>query len=172
MFGLTIICCVIAAASNQILSFGRCPEPYTPFVLDLSRFAGKYYKVETSFSFWEDSGKCPNSQYIQLPDNQITHMESGIIGRATVNGTKLNVQYHIPVVDDRIRDIWVIDTDHDTFAVLWACTNYGFMHVAYGWTLVRKSYINQDFSARTQAAFKRARVPIMLMRKVEHTNCT
>lgn len=54
-------------------------------------------------------------------------MESGIIGRATVNGTKLNVQYHIPVVGDRTRDIWVIDTDHDTFAVLWACTNYGFM---------------------------------------------
>ncbi|CAD6216007.1 GSCOCG00004312001-RA-CDS [Cotesia congregata] len=182
MFGLTIICCVTAAAYGQFFNLGRCPEPHTPFVLDFDRFAGKYYEIERSFNNWDEvGGKCPTSYYIQIPDNEllvihsdiseITNMQSGLIGKATVNGAKLSIHYHSPIMGDKTRDVWVIDTDHDTFAILWACTNYGFIHVTYGWTLVKKSYINRDFSAQIQAAFKRAKIPLMSMRKVDHTNC-
>nr|XP_023016063.1 uncharacterized protein LOC111505480 [Leptinotarsa decemlineata] len=141
---------VIVLARAQIPSFGFCPE-YIPMAdFDMNRFLGKWYEAERYFQFSEVAARCVVTDYAKGPSgkiymsNEVTNRLTGI--KRVIDGTiliagkngegKLTVKYLTsPIATE--TTLTVLDSDYDTYAVMWSCSGFGPVHAQSVWVMTR-----------------------------------
>jgi apolipoprotein D and lipocalin family protein len=151
MKSVYIILAIICAAKAQIPNLGFCPE-YLPMPdFDMDKFLGKWYEAERYFQFSEVATRCVVTDYAKAPSgriyvsNEVTNRLTGV--KRVIDGSlelagkagegKLNVKYTTtPLASDTA--LTVLDTDYDSYAVIWSCNGFGPLHAQSAWVMTRE----------------------------------
>ncbi|CAH1153724.1 unnamed protein product [Phaedon cochleariae] len=150
MFSLYFFLSVLVSAKGQIPSLGFCPEYFPMADFDMSRFLGKWYEAERYFQFSELASRCVVTDYARGPSgkiyvsNEVTNRLTGI--KRVIDGTieqtgkigegQLNVKYSTTPLSTESTLI-VLETDYDSFAVVWSCSGFGPLHAESVWLMTR-----------------------------------
>ncbi|KAL6434291.1 hypothetical protein ACFW04_006017 [Cataglyphis niger] len=152
MFGKIILTfSVLAWASAQIPSLGFCPE-YIPMAnFDMQRFLGVWYESERYFQLTEVVSRCVMTNYTKGLDgryhvsNEVTNRFTGVKrilegeikpAASKAEEGKLQVKYTtIPLTPETKYS--VLETDYDSYAVLWSCQGIGPVHAQSAWVMTR-----------------------------------
>lgn len=131
--------------------FGWCPE-YVPMAdFNMERYLGTWYEAERYFTVLEAGSRCVRTNYTKAVDgrvvvnNEITNRLTGIKRvvegeiRNVVKGaeSKLNVKYStLPVPFETTYS--VLDTDYDSYSVVWSCSSIGPLRAQNAWVMTRE----------------------------------
>ncbi|XP_050476561.1 apolipoprotein D-like [Bombus huntii] len=148
---IVLILSALALARAQIPSLGFCPD-YVPMAnFDMSKFLGIWYEAERYFQLTEVVSRCVMANYTVGPDgkyrvsNEVTNRFTGIkrvlegeIKKAASKAEegKLIVKYTIPLTPETKYS--VLETDYDSYAVLWSCSGIGPFHTQNAWVMTRE----------------------------------
>ncbi|CAF4863578.1 unnamed protein product [Pieris macdunnoughi] len=142
---------LVATASAQIPSLGWCPD-YQPMAnFNINRFLGNWFEEERYFTVSELGTRCVNTKYESTPEgriivsNEITNSLTGM--KRVLEGTlqmigregegRMVIKYaSLPVPYD--NEFVILDTDYDNYAVMWACSGVGPVHIQNAWILTRE----------------------------------
>uniref|UniRef100_A0A2A4JTA8 Lipocalin/cytosolic fatty-acid binding domain-containing protein n=1 Tax=Heliothis virescens TaxID=7102 RepID=A0A2A4JTA8_HELVI len=135
----------------QIIMPGSCPDMKAMDNFDAARYMGKWYEAEKYFFVFEFGGKCITADYtlkengvvgvVNKQINILSGTQSEIQGQATQvsrsDEAKLTVSFpSLPVNVE--APYWVIDTDYDSYAVVYSCYEFGIFHTVNAWILTRE----------------------------------
>lgn len=148
---IVLILSALALARAQIPSLGFCPD-YVPMAnFDMTKFLGIWYEAERYFQLTEVVSRCVMANYTLGPDgkyrvsNEVTNRFTGIkrvldgeIKKAASKAEegKLIVKYTIPLTPETKYS--VLETDYDSYAVLWSCSGIGPFHTQNAWVMTRE----------------------------------
>ncbi|XP_076303411.1 apolipoprotein D-like [Lasioglossum baleicum] len=148
---IVLVLSTLALANAQVPSLGFCPE-YVPMAnFDMSKFLGVWFEAERYFQLTEVVSRCVMANYTLAPDgkfrvsNEVTNRFTGI--KRVVEGEikkaaskaeegKLVVKYTIPLTPETKYS--VLETDYDSYAVLWSCAGIGPFHTQNAWVMTRE----------------------------------
>nr|XP_022915566.1 apolipoprotein D-like [Onthophagus taurus] len=141
---------LLVGVAGQVPFLGPCPEIETMDRLDVNRYMGKWYEAERYFAVFEFGGKCVTADYVPSKDGSIniinqqtsalTGIRSTIEGKANMNGRsddpKLTITF--PQLPLNLQSpYWILDTDYDTYSVIWSCNKLGIFSLRNAWILTR-----------------------------------
>jgi len=175
----------LAIAQAQIPSFGGCPD-YEPMAnFDKERFLGRWYEAERYFTVSEVGTKCVSVDYERRADgkvwvnnaytSRITNVQrivSGVVNGALKGPESLiNVKYtSFPVnYDTTLR---VLDTDYDSFAVIYSCSRIGPIgHTESAWLFTREREAAGPIMQRAYGVLDRYKISRTFFVKSDQNNC-
>ncbi|XP_059490319.1 apolipoprotein D-like [Neocloeon triangulifer] len=146
---VTLCVCFFAAVNSQVIINSPCQNVTIEQNFDLPRYLGRWYEYRRFFTFFELNGKCVTATYsdnlngtIEVRNYQVdsnTNVSDVIVGYASQNSNtdegKLIVTFPTSGSEG---DYWILDTDYDTFSVVWSCSTSGDQSVQFSWILTRE----------------------------------
>ncbi|KAI4470524.1 apolipoprotein d [Holotrichia oblita] len=179
LFGL-----VVTLASAQIPSLGFCPS-YTPMEdFDMNRFLGKWYEAERYFTFSDIGSRCVVTDYAKTATGKI-YVSNEYTSRLTgvtrvVNGNvqqnqrdgegKIQVKYTTQPLSSEATLV-VLDTDYDSYAVIWSCSGFGLLHAENAWLLTRERLPAQPILQRAYGVLDKFRINRTFFVKTDQEGC-
>ncbi|CAH2050037.1 unnamed protein product, partial [Iphiclides podalirius] len=175
---------LVAAVSAQIPSLGFCPD-YQPMAsFNMNRFLGTWYEAERYFTVSELGSRCVTTKYESTPEgrilvsNEITNAMTGMkrvldghlqmIGRDGEG--RMIVKYAtLPVPYD--TEFSVLDTDYESYAVMWSCSGIGPVHIQNAWVLTRDRLASPTILQQAYAALERFKVSRAFFVKTNQEDC-
>ncbi|RZF43451.1 hypothetical protein LSTR_LSTR001712 [Laodelphax striatellus] len=141
----------VALTAAQIPNLGWCPD-YVPMAdFDMERYLGTWYEQERYFRVMEAGSRCVRTNYTKAVDGRIL-VSSEITGRLSgikrildgeiphlIKGaeSKINVKYStLPFPIEMAYT--VLDTDYDTYSVVWSCSGLGPVNTQSAWLMTRE----------------------------------
>lgn len=174
----------MALAEAQIPSLGFCPE-YVPMAnFDMNKFLGVWYEAERYFQLTEVVSRCVMTNYTVGPDskfhvsNEVTNRFTGI--KRVVEGEikkapskaeegKLIVKYTIPLTPETKYS--VLETDYDTYAVLWSCSGIGPFHTQNAWVMTRERLAPGTVVQKAYAVLDKYKISRTFFVKTDQDDC-
>ncbi|KRT85773.1 hypothetical protein AMK59_1423, partial [Oryctes borbonicus] len=170
--------------SAQIPSFGFCPQ-YTPMdTFDFNKFLGKWYEAERYFTFSDIGSRCVVTDYAKTAtgkiyvSNEYTSRLTGIT--RVVNGNilqnqrdgegKIHVKYTTQPLSSEATLI-ILDTDYDSYAVIWSCSGLGPLHTENAWLLTRERLPAQPILQKAYGVLDKFRINRTFFVKTEQEGC-
>uniref|UniRef100_A0A1B6EEN0 Uncharacterized protein n=1 Tax=Clastoptera arizonana TaxID=38151 RepID=A0A1B6EEN0_9HEMI len=109
-----------------------------------------------------------------------THSMDSIDGTAVLEHPfwregKLLVTFTFAVLAQKVSitsPYWVLDTDYESWAIVWSCNNIGPLSVSSGWILTRRQIPTTDSLGLINEALERARIKQNLFTKTNQENCS
>ncbi|XP_035904743.1 lopap-like [Anopheles stephensi] len=144
--------CLVTVVKTQIPGFGTCPD-YSPIQrFNRTRFLGTWYEIERYFTVTEVATKCVSVTYEQRADgkihvrnaytNRFNGVERIISGVMDKGGKAKEGRYQIEYTSfpyNYNASVMVLDTDYDSFAVLYSCSSFGPVgHAVSAWMMARE----------------------------------
>ncbi|XP_072946560.1 apolipoprotein D-like [Epargyreus clarus] len=184
MWRLTVLA-LIATAAAQIPSLGWCPD-YQPMAnFSINRFLGDWYEAERYFTVSELGTRCVTTKYESTPEgrilvsNEITNSLTGMkrvmdgylqmIGREGEG--RMIVKYSsLPIPYD--NEFSILDTDYDSYAVMWSCSGIGPVHIQNAWVLTRERLAPPMVMQYAYAALERYKISRTFFVKTNQDDCT
>lgn len=138
-------------ATAQVPGFGGCPDFESQPDFDMNKFLGTWYESERYVNIFEAGTRCVKTNYTKAVDgrflvaneimNRFTSVKRVLEGeiRLVVKGSesKLNVKYpNLPIPYE--SSLMVLDTDYDSYAVMWSCSSLGIINTQNAWILTRE----------------------------------
>ncbi|CAK1544466.1 unnamed protein product [Leptosia nina] len=175
---------LVATASAQIPSLGWCPD-YQPMAnFNINRFLGNWFEEERYFTVSELGTRCVNTKYESTPEgriivsNEITNSLTGM--KRVLDGTlqmigregegRMVIKYaSLPVPYD--NEFIILDTDYDTFAVMWACSGVGPVHIQNAWILTRDRLPTPAIMMNAYAVLDRFKITRTFFVKTNQADC-
>ncbi|XP_068626806.1 apolipoprotein D-like [Battus philenor] len=175
---------LFAAVTAQIPSLGFCPD-YQPMAnFNMNRFLGTWFEAERYFSVSELGSRCVTTKYESTPEgrilvsneitNAVTGMKRVLEGHLQMIGRegegRMIVKYAtLPVPYD--TEFSVLETDYDSYAVMWSCSGIGPVHIQNAWVLTRERLAPQMVMQRAYAALERYKVSRTFFIKTNQEDC-
>ncbi|XP_049874015.1 apolipoprotein D-like isoform X2 [Pectinophora gossypiella] len=141
----------LSSAAAQIPSLGWCPD-YQPMAnFNMKRFLGTWFEAERYFTVSELVSRCVTTKYESTPEgrilvsneitNSLTGMKRVLDGHLQMIGRegegRIIVKYAaLPIPYD--TEYSILDTDYDSYAVMWSCSGIGPVHTQNAWVLTRE----------------------------------
>ncbi|XP_011882218.1 PREDICTED: apolipoprotein D-like [Vollenhovia emeryi] len=186
MFGkIILVLSVLAWASAQIPNLGFCPE-YIPMAnFNMQRFMGVWYEAERYFQLSEVVSRCVMTNYTRGSDgkyrvsNQVTNRFTGI--KRILDGEikppaskaeegKLNVKYTtIPLTPETKYS--VLETDYDSYAVLWSCQGIGPVHAQNAWVMTRERIPSGKVLQKAYGVLDKYKISKTFFVKTDQADC-
>ncbi|EAA15071.4 AGAP009282-PA, partial [Anopheles gambiae str. PEST] len=150
--GVLALACLVTVVHTQIPGFGTCPD-YSPILrFNRTRFLGTWYEIERYFTVTEVATKCVSVTYEQRADgkiyvrnaytNRFNGVERIISGVMDKGGKSKEGRYQIEYTSfpyNYNATVMVLDTDYDSFAVLYSCSSFGPVgHAVSAWMMARE----------------------------------
>ncbi|CAH2989683.1 unnamed protein product [Chilo suppressalis] len=184
MWKLTVLA-LLATASAQIPSLGWCPDFQPMANFNMNRFLGTWYEVERYFTVSELGSRCVATNYISTPEgrilvsNEITNYLTGLkrlmeghlqmVGREGEG--RFMVKYSsLPLPYD--YEYSILDTDYDSYAVMWSCSGLGPVHTQSAWLLTRERLPSLLIMQKAYAALDRFKISRAFFVKTNQADCT
>ncbi|XP_045478258.1 uncharacterized protein LOC123683308 [Harmonia axyridis] len=168
----------------QVPFFGKCPDVDVQKNFDLNKYTGRWYEAEKYFANFELGKKCIFADYSVFENgtmrvlnqdiNSKTQKKSSIEGNARLAGkpdeAKLLVNF--PARGARVdAPYWILETDYDNYAVVWACSEYPRVSTKYAWILTRKRNQSEDILNKAYNVFERLNLSKKDLFKTDQTDC-
>jgi apolipoprotein D and lipocalin family protein len=143
----TIILAALAMVGlvNAGISSGQCPSPALKENFDATRYLGLWWEQARDSSMPWESNDCQQARYALNADGTVavhnsqynpnTDKVEDATAVATFDGAQGQVKFfwYAPAGDYR-----VIDTDYETFALVYSCSSYYVARSEYIWVLTRE----------------------------------
>ncbi|KAL4721555.1 hypothetical protein ACJJTC_012347 [Scirpophaga incertulas] len=184
MWRLTVLT-LLATASAQIPSLGWCPDFQPMANFNMNRFLGTWFEVERYFTVSEVGSRCVTTNYISTPEgrilvsNEITNYITGLkrlmeghlqmIGREG-DGRFLVKYSSLPLPYD--YEYSILDTDYDSYAVMWSCSGLGPVHTQSAWLLTRDRLPSLLIMQKAYAVLDRFKISRAFFVKTNQADCT
>ncbi|EFN80482.1 Apolipoprotein D [Harpegnathos saltator] len=175
---------LLACASAQIPNLGFCPE-YVPMAnFDLKRFMGVWYESERYFQLSEVVSRCVMTNYTRGADgkyrvsNQVTNRFTGIKrilegeikpAASKAEEGKLLVRYTIPLAPETKYS--VLETDYDSYAVLWSCQGIGPVHAQNAWVMTRQRIPPGEVLQKAYGVLDKYKISKTFFVKTDQADC-
>ncbi|XP_026732157.1 apolipoprotein D-like [Trichoplusia ni] len=175
----------IATASAQIPSLGWCPDFQAMANFNMNRFLGTWYEAERYFTVTELGTRCVTTHYTATPEgrilvtNEITNSLTGFkrimeghlqkVGREGEG--RVMVKYSsAPLPYD--FEYSILDTDYDSYAVMWSCSGIGPVHTQNTWLLSRDRLPSLAVMQNAYAVLDRYKISRTFFLKTNQADCT
>ncbi|XP_072742448.1 apolipoprotein D-like [Anoplolepis gracilipes] len=186
MFGKIILTLsILAWASAQIPNLGFCPE-YIPMAnFDMERFLGSWYEAERYFQLTEVVSRCVMTNYTKGTDgryhvsNQVTNRFTGIKrilegeikpAASKAEEGKLQVKYTtIPLTPETKYS--VLETDYNSYAVLWSCQGIGPVHAQNAWVMTRERIPPGEVLQKAYGVLDKYKISKTFFVKTDQADC-
>ncbi|XP_064292686.1 uncharacterized protein LOC128677706 isoform X2 [Plodia interpunctella] len=168
----------------QIAFPGPCPDVQAMVNFEPSRYVGKWYEYSKYFFIFEFGGKCVTAEYDAKENgvigvsnkqlNSITGIQSEIDGEANQvsrsDEGKLSVRF--PSLPVKISaPYWVVDTDYDSYALVWSCYDFGLFHTSNAWILTRERVPPYAVVETAYAAADKNNISRTFFLKTDQSDC-
>ncbi|XP_066158011.1 apolipoprotein D-like [Euwallacea fornicatus] len=185
MYRVFILFCAICLCKAQIPSFGFCPD-YLPMAhFDMNRFLGKWYEAERYFQFNEIASRCVVTDYAVGPNgkiyvsNEVTNRFTGVKrvigGNMDLTGKKtegkLMVKYDTTPISTTSA-LTILDTDYDTYAVIWSCSGLGPLNTQNAWLMTRERIPDSPTLQKAYGVLDRYKINRSFFVKTDQEGCT
>ncbi|XP_012536121.2 apolipoprotein D [Monomorium pharaonis] len=186
MFGKIILALsVLAWASAQIPNLGFCPE-YIPMAnFNRQRFMGVWYEAERYFQLTEVVSRCVMTNYTRGSDgkfrviNEVTNRFTGIKrilegeikpAASKAEEGRLTVKYTtVPLTPETKYS--VLETDYDSYAVLWSCQGIGPVHAQNAWVMTRERIPSGKVLQKAYGVLDKYKISKTFFVKTDQTEC-
>ncbi|KOC60381.1 Apolipoprotein D [Habropoda laboriosa] len=181
---IVFILSALALARAQIPSLGFCPD-YVPMAnFDMTKFLGVWYEAERYFQLTEVISRCVTTNYTSAPggkirvSNEVTNRFTGIkrvvegeVKRAPskAEAGKLTVKYTIPLTPETKYSI--LETDYDSYAVLWSCSGIGPFHTQNAWVMTRERLAPGTVLQKAYAVLDKYKISKTFFVKTDQEDC-
>ena len=134
--------------ANAYISTGACPTPSLKANFDATRYMGLWHEQMRDAGMPWESNDCQQARYSLNADGTVavkntqynpkTDQVEVATATATFDGAKGAVKFfeYAPA-----GDYEVLETDYDTFAVVYSCSNYYLAKAEYIWVLTREQNV-------------------------------
>lgn len=168
----------------QVPFLGACPNVETIQRFDLNKYLGKWYEAERYFAWFEFAGKCVTANYsinendtVKILNKQIsslTGVATSIEGIGRLAGrsdeSKLSVTFpSLPL--SFIAPYWILDTDYESYSVVWSCTNLGVFNVRNVWILTREPNPPVDVFQKAYQVLHKNNISRGFFTRTHQNNC-
>ncbi|KAJ8302495.1 hypothetical protein KUTeg_018891 [Tegillarca granosa] len=120
--GFCVLFSLLSLSAAQVFTLGKfCKSVNTVKPFDLNKYLGDWYEIVKFKANFEDGQKCVRANY-QLKDN----------GRVRV--------------DNKVApygDYWILNTDYESYSLIYSCTDAVIGKVEFAWILSRKRTLDQ-----------------------------
>jgi len=149
-----LIFCLFAIKCD--ISLGRCEDvEYGLDSLELNRYLGTWYELARAKSIPFQKGDCTQATYSLNEDGSVRvnnievvdGKQRGVIGRAvkTDNEFRFKVSFSDTFWGKLFKgDYQVVDTDYDSYAIVYSCTNLVFAKSEFYWVLSRTKEVSEE----------------------------
>mmetsp|Transcript_27282 Transcript_27282/g.33927 ORF Transcript_27282/g.33927 Transcript_27282/m.33927 type:complete len:206 (+) Transcript_27282:90-707(+) len=154
----------VGASASWVL--GKCPEIKIKTDLDLARYSGTWYETRKDFlNVFEIGASCTTANYSLNDDGSVTVynraytpfafgyydvLGKGVESEVTGPGS-LVVSFHSEPDSSRPGNYNVLDTDYDTYALFFSCsekTNFGIEYANFSFSILsRERTLSDDLRA-------------------------
>ncbi|KAK0179071.1 hypothetical protein PV327_007896 [Microctonus hyperodae] len=160
MLGLILMFCCIGSIFAQTPGIGQCPYVESASSFNITKFYGRWYENRRSIpNFFETETKCVKINYSASENDKVQivkHRISSITGRESVlegsavvdspscRGSPLNCSkfvytFSVPILGSFDLSYWILDTDYNSYALVYSCNEILGAHYKYLWVLTRES---------------------------------
>ncbi|XP_075210896.1 apolipoprotein D-like isoform X2 [Lycorma delicatula] len=138
----------LALVGGQIPNLGWCPD-YVPMAdFEMDKYLGTWYEQERYFRVMEAGSRCVRTNYTKAVDGRIL-VASEITGRLTglkrviegemLKGSEPRISIKYQVLPFPVEMSYtVLDTDYDTYSVVWSCSGLGPVNTQSAWVMTRE----------------------------------
>ncbi|TNV78151.1 hypothetical protein FGO68_gene14548 [Halteria grandinella] len=163
----TVILAALALVGlvNAGISSGQCPSPALKTPFDATKYVGLWWEQARDSTMPWESNDCQQARYALNADGTVavhnsqynpnTDQVEDATAVATFDGAQGQVKFfwYAPAGDYR-----VIDTDYETFALVYSCSSYYVAKSEYIWVLTREQNPDESVIFNALQTLK-ARVP-------------
>nr|CAH0101077.1 unnamed protein product [Daphnia galeata] len=167
----------------QVFSLAKCPTVSVVSNFDSSKYLGTWYNNRNYFAIFQAGLDCITANYQLNPadSNNITVTNKGLkmttgatqtaIGWATVvESGKLSVNFP-GAPPSQTANYLILDTDYDTYAVVWSCSNLGPISLRFAWILTRNQIPYPATVYTALAVFKKYGINTLKLKITNQFNC-
>ncbi|XP_044746729.1 apolipoprotein D-like [Coccinella septempunctata] len=169
----------------QVPFFGKCPEiDSVQKNFDLNKYTGRWFEAEKYFANFELGKKCIFADYSLFENGTMkvlnqdininTHKKSSIEGNARPAGDDKEGKLLVNFPRRGVRvdaPYWVLETDYDSYAVVWACSEYPMVSTKYAWILTRKRDPSEETLKKAYQVFERLNLSKKDLFKTDQKDC-
>ncbi|XP_074478292.1 apolipoprotein D-like isoform X2 [Sebastes fasciatus] len=169
-----------AAADGQSFHSGKCPQPSVQEDFDITKYMGTWYEIEKLPALF-GSGKCNQATYSLLADGTVKVHNAELLSNGKINSIEgvarvknssqpaiLGVSFFKDVPNG---PYWVLNTDYQTYSLVYSCSEYGFFHVDSAWILARTWVLTEDVIGQLHNGLTSAGVNISHLTVSDQTGC-
>ena len=162
----------------QSIKTGGCP--YIPSVPNFSlyKFTGQWYDIASIPIPTLNLGKCVQlncvidySNIVRISVNYYDGKQIQQINNAfTINNASGVYFVQVPMINLKFEFI-VVDTDYDTYSVIYACAKLATLKIQLIWVLSRQPTLSKDIYSNITSTLKRRKLPYKKLKSVNQSNC-
>ncbi|XP_013385924.1 apolipoprotein D [Lingula anatina] len=183
VFIFSTVTCVLA----QIPGFGKCPAPPVKQNFDVDQYVGVWYEYQRYFAVFEFGLKCGRAEYTLKDDGHILVNNTGT-KKWSGKSTEAIGDAFAPDPDEPAKIIvnfggapstgkpnyWVLDTDYNTFSVVYSCADFGgFLHADILWLLSRdKAGLPDDLTNQLRSRLEQQGLRTKYLMNIKQDGCT
>ncbi|KAG8286599.1 apolipoprotein D-like [Homalodisca vitripennis] len=182
---LTVLLGAVAVVRAQVPAFGWCPDYLPKADFDMDKYLGTWYEAERYVSVLEAGSRCVRTEYTAAKDgrilvaNEIQNRLTGI--KRILNGeirsipkggadSKLSVKYStLPYPVE--TSYTVLDTDYDTYSVVWSCSGLGLFNTQNAWVMTRERNPSVSTLQMAYAVLDKYKIGRTFFVKTDQTDC-
>lgn len=168
----------------QVPGFGGCPDFDSLPEFDMNKFLGTWYEAERYVNIFEAGTRCVKTNYTKAVDgrilvaneimNRFTSIKRVLEGevRLVVKGSEslINVKYpNLPIPYE--SQLSVLDTDYDSFAVMWSCSSLGIVNTQNAWILTREKLAPGTVMQKAYGILDKFKLSRTFFVKTDQNNC-
>ncbi|XP_046463848.1 apolipoprotein D-like [Daphnia pulex] len=168
------------SANAQVFALAQCPNVQVVSPFDADKYLGTWYNNRNYFAIFQAGLDCITANYAKNSDNiTVTNTGFNIITRTkqialgsarVVEPGKLNV-YFPGSPSSQAPNYLILDTDYDSYAVVWSCSNLGPVSLRFAWILTRAQVPPTATVNKALAVFQGYAINVNKLKVTNQNNC-
>ncbi len=156
-FKLICIILALAAVARCDFQWGGCPSYKRNMEnFDINKYTGKWFEIAREKTTPFQKGDCTTAQYSLNEDGSVKVVNSELLpngsyqsvtGKATTTSDpfRLKVSFSDNLFGKLFKgDYQVVETDYESYSVVYSCTDLLFARIEYYWILSRTNHIESE----------------------------